>query len=97
MHWKFDNYYPLSLPARNFLSQCYFFNVFAYFASNSYTVRGSENRKWRWILRLTAVWNKNIKKTLPSRVSFEVVMVWLKLGEKEGGGGGGGRAAIGGH
>ena len=25
---KFNNCYPLSLPARTFLSQCYFYNVF---------------------------------------------------------------------
>ena len=29
--------------------------VLQVFSSNSYEVRGGENRKWRWILRLTAV------------------------------------------
>ena len=28
MYWKFDNCFPLSFPARTFLSQCYFYNVF---------------------------------------------------------------------
>ena len=60
MNWKFYNCCPLSLPARTFLSQCYFYNVFLQsvlhtIASNSYKVRGCEDRKWHWILRLTAV------------------------------------------
>ena len=30
--------------------------VLQVFSSNSYEIRGGKNRKWRWILHLTAVW-----------------------------------------
>ena len=60
MYWKFDNCYLLRFPAATFLSECYVYNLFPSkvlqtVASNCYKVRGSENLKWRWILRLTAV------------------------------------------
>ena len=47
----FSDGHPKVLPACNFLSQYYFYNIFLLkvFSSNSYEVRGGENRKWRWI------------------------------------------------
>ena len=50
----FSDGHPKVLPACNFLSQYYFYNIFTtevlqVFSSNSYEVRGGENRKWRWI------------------------------------------------